>query len=268
MRTNAGIILFLVLTVSVAPGLEAGNPFQTAEEAVDAMVEAHGGMDPWSAAPTVSFTDSLVPAGMPTGEAIRITVEQGTRRVYMDVVGMEISLAWDGEKAWGINWGSPVPPRFLAQLNYYFLNLPWLVKDPGVILSELGTRTIWDDPTEYVAVRVTYDAGVGDTPDDYYVLYIDPDSHRIKGCEYIVTYADILPPGIKQTSPHLLIFDTFETVGGLVVPTHYTIYETDQTVYATCSIRDWSFNEPFDAARMEMPEDAIIDTSRPTREEP
>jgi hypothetical protein len=133
-----GIALCVLVAVSIPAGLEAGNPFRTAEAAIDAMVEAHGGMERWNAAPTVSFTDSLVPAGMPTGEAIRVTVEQGARRVYMDVLGIEISLAWDGEKAWGINWGSPVPPRFLAQLNYYFLNLPWVVQDPGVILSDHG----------------------------------------------------------------------------------------------------------------------------------
>jgi hypothetical protein len=115
---------------------------------------------------------------------------------------------------------------------------------------------------------VTYEAGVGDTPDDYYVLYIDPDSHRLKGCEYIVTYAEILPPDMKQTPPHVLVFDEFETVEGLLVPVRYTIYETDQSVYATCDIRDWSFSEAFDPAWMEMPADAIIDTSHPTREEP
>ena len=34
MRANAGVILFFVLMVSTASGLEAGNPFRTPQEAV------------------------------------------------------------------------------------------------------------------------------------------------------------------------------------------------------------------------------------------
>ena len=45
-------------------------------------------------------------------------------------------LAWDGRRAWSENWNAPYPPRFMALLNYYFLNLPWLTSDPGVILGD------------------------------------------------------------------------------------------------------------------------------------
>ena len=50
---------------------------------------------------------------------------------------------------------------------------------------------------------------------------------------------------------------------GLVVPTHYSIYEKDGTPYATCVIRDWSFRRPFDESRLEKPEEAVIDDSTP-----
>jgi len=48
-----------------------------------------------------------------------------------------------------------------------------------------------------------------------------------------------------------------------VVPTHYTIYLMDRSVYGTCVISDWSFGEPWDASWMEMPEGAVVDTSEP-----
>ena len=41
----------------------------------------------------------------------------------------------------------------MATLNYYFLNLPWLVKDPGVNLTAEGIRRLWDDDTGYKTVR-------------------------------------------------------------------------------------------------------------------
>jgi hypothetical protein len=238
----------------------------TAAGVVDAMIAAHGGMAAWKDAPTVSFTDTWYTGGSTEGRTARVMVEQGPRRAVIDMAGSDARMAWDGTRAWSVNWTSPVPPRFLALLDYYFLNLPWLVKDPGVILGEPGTGTLWDDPTEYTTVRVTFEPGTGDTPDDYYVLYIDPGTRRLAACEYIVTYADLLPPGVEHTPPHILVYDEFETVDGLVVPTRFTIYLEDHTVYARCDVTDWSFSKPFDPSRLEMPAGGKVDSSRPVRD--
>lgn len=236
---------------------------------VEAMIEAHGGMEPWAAAPAVSWEDELRQGGAESGQPSRVSVEQGRRRAYIDYPGTGQSLAWDGERAWSRNWSSPAPPRFIALLNYHFLNLPWLARDPGVNLSEPGEARLWalpEDETVYRTVKLTYDAGVGDTPDDYYLLFIHPVTHQLAANEYIVTYEALLPEGVEQTPPHLLVYDEYETVEGLVVPSHYTIYEMGEEgpfVYASCDIRDWSFSRPFDASRMTLPEDAVIDESIP-----
>ncbi|MCH7664475.1 MAG: hypothetical protein IH936_00885 [Acidobacteria bacterium] len=235
---------------------------ETASEIVDAMIEAHGGMEVWRQAPTVSFVDELAPAGAEETRS-SVTVEQSRRRAYIDFPGTEMRLGWDGEKAWSENWQLPFPPRFLALLNYYFLNLPWLVKDPGVVLSEPETARLFDDPTDYVTIRMTFEAGVGDTPEDYYVLYIHPETNRLAACEYIVTYTSLLPEGAESTNPHVLIYDQWTEVSGLRVPTHYTIYEQDHSVYATCDVSDWSFEKGFDLARMTVPPGAVVDTSTP-----
>lgn len=236
---------------------------QNAEMLVQAMVEAHGGYEKWNAAPTVSFEDHFLPAGAPSAMVSQVTVEQGRRRSYIDFPGSQMQMAWDGERAWSENWASPLPPRFLAQLNYYFLNLPWLAKDPGVRLTAGGTDRIFDDPTEYLTVKMTFEPGVGDTPDDYYILYIHPTTHRLKACKYIVTYATLLPEGTKVSPEHLLVFDEFTTTNGLVVPTKYTIYQEDRSVYASCTIENWSFTKTFDAVRMIKSPDAELDESNP-----
>lgn len=253
-------ILATVLAAAMAPGAAVAG---SAAEIIDAMIAAHGGMERWAKAPTVSFEDEFRPGTAETGAPSRVTVEQGRRRAYIDYPGSEARLAWDGEKAWSENWASPYPPRFLALLNYHFVNLPWLAKDPGVVLGEPATGRLLDDPTEYLTVRLTYDAGVGDTPGDYYVLYIDPESHRLRANEYIVTYRSLLPEGVEASQPHILIYDEYATVDGLVVPTHYSIYQTDGTVYSTCAVRDWSFDQPFDEGRMVMGEGAVLDESTP-----
>jgi hypothetical protein len=172
-------------------------------------------------------------------------------------------LGWDGKETWGENWSVPYPPRFLALLNYYFLNLPWLTMDDGVVLGAPGSEKLWDDPVEYITVKMEFEPGVGDTPDDYYVLYIHPENYLLKGCRYVVTYQSLLPEGVESTPEHVLVFDRFQTVDGLVVPIHYSIYELDRTAYATCAIENWSFNKPFDESKVKPPVGAVVDRSTP-----
>jgi hypothetical protein len=147
-------------------------------------------------------------------------------------------------------------------LNYYFLNLPWLTQDPGVNLEKPGTDRIRGEKTDYITIRMTFADGVGDTPDDYYLLYIDPETFRLKANRYIVTYRDILPDGVTSTPEHLLVYDEFETVDGLLVPKKFTVFE-EERVYAACEIGEWSFTDTFDEARMTMPEGAVVDDSDP-----
>ena len=235
----------------------------TPELLIQHMAQAHGGLEAWRAAPTVSFTDEFRQGDAETGRVSVVTVEQGLRRAYIDYPGTEMSLAWDGERAWSENWANPAPPRFYALLNYHFANLPWLAHDPGVVLSEFGTGTLPDDPTEYQTVKITYEAGTGDTPNDYYRLYVDPETHLLKAVDYIVTYKALLPEGVDSTPPNTLVFDEFQTVAGLVVPKHYTIYSAAGEVYFRCGFRDWSFERPFDESRMTPSESAVVDTSTP-----
>lgn len=230
---------------------------------ISEMIEAHGGMQRWRTAPSVSFEDRWTTPGGEPGRASRVSVEQRTRRATIDFVGSDMRMSWDGQKAWSENWDAPYPPRFLALLNYYFLNLPWLTLDPGVRLSETGTTKLWDDPTEYVTVMMTFEPGVGDTPDDYYELYIDPQTKRLHGCKYVVTYSALLPEGVESTPPHILIYEKFTDVDGLTMPTRFTIYLEDHTPYAACEISDWSLHDAFDLARMDVPEGAVIDESSP-----
>ena len=205
---SARFLVSLSIVVLVAFGCSTPGPEVTpahSEKGVVArMIEAHGGLEKWRSAPTVSFEDTLQP---PEGPPLtsRVSVEQRSRRAYLDFPEMGARMAWDGEKAWSENWQGPFPPRFYALLSYYFLNLPWLAADPGVNLSEPGTGKLWDDPTEYITVKMTFEPGVGDTPDDYYILYIDPDSYRLRAAELRVTYADILPPEV----------DAIEEIAGL-----------------------------------------------------
>jgi len=254
-RTAIIVMLALVLCVAFS-----GARAQKAIDVVDGMIEAHGGMEAWASAPSVAFTESWTSNGFPPTPESHVVVEQGRRRAYHEIPAMNARIGWDGEQCWSLNWSRPTPPRFIVNLTWYFVNLPWVVKDPGVVLHEPETMTLWNDDTEYISIRMTFDPGTGDTPDDYYVLIIDPETYQLHGCVYVVTYPSLLPEGVTSTPEHVLIFEGMQTVDGLQVPASFTIYE-DEKFYAGCKLTGWSFRQPFDEKMVEMPEGAVIDRS-------
>ncbi len=265
MKTRRAVCAFVMVLAVQATG---GGPPARADSGaargiVQKMIEAHGGMKRWREAPTVTFEDTWFPPGSDERTTSRVVVEQGPRRAYLDFPESGAKITWDGQRAWSVDWEQPAPPRFIALLSYYFFNLPWLTQDPGVVLGEPETATLWDDPTAYVKIRMSFEAGVGDTPDDYYDLYIHPETHRLHACGYIVTYDEILPEGVESTPEHILVYDAWETVEGLLVPTAISIYEEDKTPYYGATVADWSFRQDFDRSRLDMPENAVVDRSKP-----
>ena len=262
-----GLFAFVaLLVVGCATGEQAAQtasapPFE-GPAIIAEMVEAHGGIEAWRAAPSVSFED-VWGKGDSMGEPSVVTVEQGRRRAYIDFPGTDMSMCWDGTQAWSSNWKSPMPPRFMALLSYYFLNLPFLAMDPGVKLEETGTATLWDDPQEYITVRMSFEDGVGDTPSDSHLLYIDPDTKMLHADEYVATYKAVMPEGKTATDPHIVIYDAYEEVDGLHVPTKFTVYNTDGSVYTGCEVSSWSFTGTFDDSRMAMADGMVVDTSSP-----
>ena len=192
-------------------------------------------------------------------------MEQGARRAYLDFPGWAPGFPGT-ERRLGAKTGKVFsPPRFVALLSYYFMNLPWVAADPGVNLSQPGTDRLWDDPTEYVTVKMTFEAGVGDTPDDYYILHMDPESYRLRAAELTVSYADALPPDVDIIR-EVIVYEEFATVDGLTVPTKCSIYAMDRSPLASFpKVWDWSFQQAFDESRMVMPADAVLDTSSARR---
>ena len=97
-------------------------------------------------------------------------------------------MGFNGDVAW-ITPGPEAfasPARFWALTPYYFVGMPFVLADPGAQFESLPDATL--DGQTYELVKVTYAAGTGDAPDDYYILYLHPGSHRLDALRYVVTY--------------------------------------------------------------------------------
>ncbi len=248
------------------------------KEVIKRMIEAHGGLEKWRRVPTISFNCHLkVNFGGNNWISYweEMTIEQGTRRVYATLPnadGTHGSIAFDGKKAWSagnLQGIARAPARFTAWRNFYLFNIPWLTQDAGVNLGETGKGKLpmFEGSKEYITVKMGFDPGTGDTPKDYYILYIDPDTYRLKASEHVMTFASMMQGDAKSSPPSIVVWEETVNVNGLIVPAKYTVYwKADNSIAVKDgAISNWSFSKPFDESRLIMPPDGEPDESSPVK---
>ena len=280
--------LLAVLVMFAAGALQAGTqgPMDhsadaryasiEARQVIERMLAAHGGLERWRMAPSVSFSNrfevDLGDGGWVSFDG-EIHVETSSRRAHVALSnpdGSDGQLAYDGQTAWSagsLQGLAQAPARFTAWRDFYLYNLPWMTQDPGVHLSTPEMGTLLGGDEKLFKVRMTFEMDAGDTPKDYYILYVDPETYRLRASQYVMTYASMLPEGMEATPPSIFVWDETVEVDGLVVPSSYTVYWPDgKPVTRGAEIRDWSFRRPFDASRLAMPASAVVDQSMPMRD--
>jgi len=240
-----------------------------------ASIEAHGGLEAWYAAPTSAYVweYSNVPSNMRFSS--RLVADNRTRRVYHDLFAfgtpeeveeVEASFAWDGADAWISPGERRQPnPRFWSLTGYYFQSIPFVLADPGVRFRILPPEEL--NGVAHQRVMAYYDAGVGDSPGDLYVLYLDPDTERVAAIVYTVTFGRSYQPSedgpAAPTSGTLFYYQDYVTVDGLTVPTRFRGYAWLNGEQGTFRNEAWvseiSFRVPFDESRLVMPADARIE---------
>ncbi len=90
----------------------------------------------------------------------------------------------------------------------YWLLAPLKALDPGVKLTAEGTKTVGE--AHFQLLRLSF-AGVGLTPGDQYLWYIDPQTKLLRAWDYI-------PSADKVTHGS---WDRYETFGGLQLSTEH-----------------------------------------------
>jgi len=250
---------------------QAGLHSAAAEDVASQMIEAHGGLDAWRMKPTVSYKHTLVAPYEPDDPWVSVeVVDQRTRREYQDWPLDGSRIVSDGHEVWSVNWKRANPPKFMVNMAYYFINLPWLTQDDGVILEGPGEGTLPNDDKTYITLMMTFAAGTGDAPDDYYKIFIDPDTGLMKAAEYIVTYGAMLdlmqmPPEQTFMGPLTKVYDDYQTIDGLTVPSSYRTYGPDGNVYGEHKVENVSFSKKFDVSQLKKPAGAVVDKSSSRR---
>ncbi|HMB63105.1 MAG TPA: DUF6503 family protein, partial [Eudoraea sp.] len=108
---------------------------------------------------------------------------------------------------------------FYYNLDFYFIGIPFLLKDPGVKATYAGKATV--NGQQYESLKITFVPGVGFTPEDVYYLYIDPETYILKILTYSVAYFNRENVSVNSAK----LYMDYISVNGLLMPTMMENFE-------------------------------------------
>ena len=109
--------------------------------------------------------------------------------------------------------------RFDVLTWSWFFAAPYKLDDPGTHWESLG-RLPFDETDSADAERLTFGDGIGDAPDDWYIIYRDETTNLIKGTAYIVTYGKSAEDKGKA-EPHAITYHDYKEFAGIPFATRW-----------------------------------------------
>lgn len=223
-------------------------PVKEYPAAIASIFEAHGGIAKWSTMNNLCFT--MEKEG---GNETHI-VDLKTRKTRIETD--KFTLGFDGEKVWldqDSTYYAPQRARFYHNLMFYFYAMPFVLGDDGITYTDVDALDF--KGTSYPGTKISFDAGVGDAPDDEYILYRDPKTNEMAWLAYTVTYGK----NEKSDRFSYIKYDQWTTVNGVKLPSKLHWYKTEEGV-PTEMRNERSFIKPsatattLDATIFEKPE--------------
>lgn len=219
LTTAAALLLGLGLNAladdhAIKPGVTPGDRIQAIED-------AHAGAT-YAKQPAIQADVVLDFGAMQLEGTVWFTPSLGHVRMELDGGAV---IVYDGSTAWlsPADAAVPGPPARFHVLTWpYFVAVPYKLDDPGTHHADAGIKTIRDEDEMLPGVKVTFDAGVGDSPDDWYMAFADPDTGRLTALSYIVTYGTPLEEASKK--PSIVLYDNFVDVDGVPFATTWTFH--------------------------------------------
>ena len=247
------LLLFLVTTAcNVSKTTQTQAPKVTLPIILKQGLTAHGGLARWNALHTLEYTIQK------KEQPEKHVVDLKSRKVHIS--HPDYQIGFDGKDVWvtpNKEAFGKTSPRFYHNLIFYFYAIPFVLADPGINYEMLPQKEIRGQL--YDVVKISYNEGVGDAPDDYYIAHFNTETHLMDWLLYTVTYFS----GNKSEKFNILNYE-WQTINGLTVPSKMIGYK-----YADGQVGDLRYERPFTAVQLRtdkvnpaifaMPQGAEID---------
>jgi len=210
------VVIFIVFSCTVKENHEntkadkaTDNYSQVPKVLKDAWL-AHGSVDVWKSYSMLEY-DMDVELNDHRGSEHQ-TIALDSRRIMIE--GKGYSIGFDGKDVWALPAvdSIEISPRFYHSLFFYFFAIPMVLSDPGINYEEL--EPLETDSITYSRLRISFDIGVGDSPEDYYILHFNSETKRLEWLLYTVTYFS----GEAHERFNGLLYQDYRETHGLLMP--------------------------------------------------
>lgn len=210
MKKLSLIAMFLLLSVTHVTFAE--------NSMVSSIEEAHK-KEKFLSVKAVSFNLNVIFGGN-KAFAGKITTLTDSTKIKMETDSGTI-LIYDGENV----YQTPADKEYqkarfdIFTWSYFFL-FPYKLSDPGTVWKDYGIKKM--NGKDFKSGKLSFEKGTGDTPDDWYVVYTEPESNLIKYSAYIVTYFESRDKAEKD--PHAIEYYNYVDVGGIPISTDWKFW--------------------------------------------
>ena len=229
------------------------KPTKVYPDNIKAMFDTHGTLERWNAVKHLGFT---------------LEKESGNEKHIVDMKSRKTrietdkwTLGFDGNKVWleqDSTYYQPERARFYHNLMFYFYAMPFVLGDDGITYSDAKPLTF--EGVSYPGTKISFGAGVGDAPDDEYIIYRNPNDNTMAWLAYTVTY------GRNEKSDRFSYIKYNEwqkTAEGYVLPRKIQWYKVEDGVpKVMANERSFIFpvteTKPLDSSIFEKPENGVF----------
>ncbi|MFP2995940.1 DUF6503 family protein [Spongiivirga sp. MCCC 1A20706] len=213
---------------------------------------AHGGVEAWNTMNSITF--EIVKEDGNEKQTIDLNSRNDLVETPTHTIGFNGEKSWLIEKEVGSYKGNP---RFYHNLMFYFYAMPFVLADDGINYEKTDPIT-YEDKT-YPGIKISYNANVGDSPNDNYYLYYDQETKQMRWLGYTVTFGK----DEASTRVSYIRYDDWGNHGGLVLPNSITWHKVeDGAIKEAAATRTFTniniSKDVVDATIFNIPEGATV----------
>jgi len=179
--------------------------------------DAHGGIDKWNAAQTLIY--EMV---KPDHTEKHIT-DLPSRKTRLE--GKGFTIGYDGKDVWLSQKDSTAfrsNARFYHNLYFYFYAMPFVLGDDGITYEKADSLEY--EGILYPGFKISYGKNVGDSPEDNYFIYYNPETYQMEWLGYTVTYST----GKPSDRVSYIRYGDWQKVNGVLLPKVITWFKTNK----------------------------------------
>ena len=185
-------------------------------ENISKIFKAHGAIEKWNTMENLEFTMKKETGDEKTTTALK------SRKSLIET--KDFTIGYNGKEAWLKENGDykyKGNPQFYYNLMFYFYAMPFVLGDDGITYTDVEPLNA--DGKDYPGIKISYNANVGESPEDEYIIYYDAETNKMAWLGYTVTYFS----KAKSTDWHFIKYADWQTVNDLVLPARLEWYNSE-----------------------------------------